>query len=44
MEEGEKDFGILNSINNLHKKVVNNEFVTEFDLFSVPVKLNMNGN
>lgn len=43
MEQGEKDFGIINSVQNLHKKVVSNEFVSELDVFSVPVKLTLNG-
>ncbi len=44
MEQGEKDFGILNSMQKIHKKIVGNEFVSEFDVFSVPVKLTMKGN
>ena len=44
MEEGERNFGIWNSIKNLHKKCLNNDLIGEFDLFSIPVKLNLNGN
>ncbi len=43
MEQGEKDFGILNSVQSIHKKIVGNELVSEFDVFSVPVKLTLNG-
>lgn len=44
MEEGEKDFGVINTLKNIHKKVVNNDLVSEFDVFSVPVKLTLKGN
>ena len=44
MEEGEKDLGILNTVKTLHKKIVNNDLVSEFDVFSVPVKLTLKGN
>jgi hypothetical protein len=43
VEEGEKNFGIWNSIKSAQKKFINNELVSEFDLFSIPVKLNLNG-
>jgi hypothetical protein len=43
MEEGEKDFGILNTVKTIHKKVLNNQLVSEFDAFSVPVKLTLKG-
>lgn len=43
MEKGEKDLGILDSAQSLHKKIVSNELVSEFDVFSVPVKLTLNG-
>jgi hypothetical protein len=44
MEQGEKDLGIISSMNTIHKKIINNALVSEFDVFSVPVKLNFRGN
>ena len=33
----------MSSIKTIHRKIINNDLITQFDLFSVPVKLNLNG-
>jgi hypothetical protein len=34
---------VLNTMKSVHKKVLNNDLVSEFDVFSVPVKLTFKG-
>jgi hypothetical protein len=43
MEEAEYNFTCTSYLKRIHQKCLKNELVSQIDLFSLPIKLNING-